>query len=208
MCLFISSLAAPPKIQVYPVRQTLRPGETLYLDCVAFDSSHSVTVVWSRIGAKLPAGASTELAGARLVIQGVQETDAGKFLCCASNFAGKTWGVAEVIVDQASEPIDTATEEMAILGSNLELKCPSKLDNDAAEDLTIWWKVDGSDSLPVNSQLINNELRIQNVQMDNAGRYICTSSLSGAVIDQNSVILKVKGNHQRTFPFFCELGFK
>ena len=114
-------------------------------------------------------------------------------MCTAVNSAGKSEAVAEIIVDRQTQPIDTIVEEIAIVGSNLDLKCPSKL-IDSNIELSVFWKFDNKDELPANSQVVENELRIQSVHPDhNSGRYTCTIFSSGSVIEQISILLKVKG---------------
>ena len=235
---------APPKISIYPPLQTVRPGDTAYIDCVAFDSTgsaSSVTVDWSRLGARLPAGVSTEVAGARLVIRGVQPTDAGRYLCTAANAAGKAWGTGELIVDASEEVVDEGVdgesttgdyhhhkhrldhqEEVVILGSNLDLRCPPppprvkssyypyhQQAEGEEEGVMVWWKFDqlselrDAQQLPPNAQVVDNELRIVGAQLFNAGKYICTtSSMAGAVIDQRAIFLKVKGEFTEFFHSF------
>lgn len=183
---------APPKIQINPQLQTVRPGDTAIIDCVAHDSSHSVTVSWSRIGADVPTGVSIEVNNDKLVIRGAQETDSGRYLCTAVNAAGKAEAVGELIVNSKIEPIDNVKEELTIIGSNIDLKCPSDLIED--QDISITWKFENSEQLPANVKVINKELRIKNLRLENSGRYTCVVSFYNSEIDHNHVVVKVKGN--------------
>lgn len=191
-----------------------------------------MTVDWSRLGdvSQLPAGVSTEVAGARLVIRGVHLTDAGKYLCTAANAAGKAWGTGEVIVEEVEKSISTSgktkegggstststkeedEEVVVLLGSNLELKCPQSKrrhqhqqnyqdeDNEGEEDhdhRLVWWRYEPSreGTLPPNAEPVDGELRLRDVQLYNAGRYLCTTSSArtGVVLNTRAVYLKVKG---------------
>lgn len=151
-----------------------------------------MTVVWSRIGAEMPTGVSTEVGNARLVIRAVQETDAGRYLCTAVNAAGKAEAVGEVIVTRITEPNDNVKEELTIVGSNLDLKCPSEMIDDP--DISVVWKFENSQFLPTNVKMINKELRIRDLRPANAGHYTCVVSVDDFEVDQNKIVVKVKGN--------------
>lgn len=179
-------LAAPPRIQLYPPRQTARPGDTVYVDCVA-SGDQPITIDWSRIGGSLPP--SINVHQGRLEFRGIQFADAGRYLCTAVNAAGKAEGVAEVIVDEDSDFKEILRkEETAFVGSNIELKCHFG----GSPPPTIRWTKD-NDRLPNNAREVNNDLWIRNIRLENAGRYICTATSHLGTLSRDFVVLNVRG---------------
>ncbi|KAG8188529.1 hypothetical protein JTE90_004764 [Oedothorax gibbosus] len=177
------AVVAPPRIQLNPPRQTARPGDIVRIQCTA-SGDQPISIDWSRIGGYL--SPSMVQGAGLLTFQGITANDAGRYLCTAVNAAGKAEGVAEVIVNEET-PIDyVRKEETAFVGSNIQLKCA--VSGSPAPQLD--WSKDGG-ALPDNSRVVNNELWLQDVRMENAGRYICTASNS-AGRTRDYVILNVR----------------
>ena len=121
--------------------------------------------------------------------RGIRYTDAGKYLCTAVNAAGKTEGVAEVIVDEDSDLNDVSrNEETAYVNANVELKCPLGGPNSYS---IVWTKM--GEILPDNAREQKNILFIYNVRPDNAGRYICTVMTERGPEARDFVTLEVRG---------------
>lgn len=184
-------ILVPPRIQIDPPLQTVRPGDAAFIDCAAFDDGHSVTITWSRIGGELPTGVTIEAAtntATRINFQGILLTDAGKYLCTVVNAAGRVEALAEIIVDE--EIINNISEENAIIGANIDLKCPTEF---AEPELYIEWQFENLETFPDNVKIIHNELQIRNAEQNNFGRYICFVNWNGSTIEENIIILSLKG---------------
>ncbi|XP_054720927.1 basement membrane-specific heparan sulfate proteoglycan core protein-like [Uloborus diversus] len=162
------AVVAPPRIQLNPPRQTARPGDIVRVQCTA-TGDQPISIDWSRIGGYL--AQNMVQAGGVLTFQGITSNDAGRYLCTAVNAAGKAEGVAEVVVNEET-PLDyVRKEETAFVGANIQLKCAIS----GSPTPQLEWSKDGG-PLPDNANVINNELWLRNVRLENAGRYICTSS--------------------------------
>ncbi|XP_054159296.1 basement membrane-specific heparan sulfate proteoglycan core protein-like isoform X2 [Oppia nitens] len=178
------AVVAPPKIQLQPIRQTARPGDTVIIECSA-SGDQPITIDWSKIGGLLPPG--VHASSGRLEIRGAQLSDAGRFLCTAVNAAGKAEGVAEVIVEDSDYKDILRKEETAFVGSNIELKCQFS----GSPPPTIRWSKDFG-TLLENVREVNNELWIRNSRLENAGRYMCTVTSDLGVLSRDYVVLNVR----------------
>lgn len=187
----------PPKIRIDPPLQTLRPGDTSYLECVAFDESSHSSITWTRIGSEMPAGITINedvvksndghLRMSRITFHGILFTDAGKYLCTAVNAAGKVEAIAEIIVDD--ERFNNLLIESVLLGSSINLKCPTEF---VERDLHVVWNFDDTDSLPDNVRILNNEITINNIKEYNVGNYICTVHWNDSIIEENCIVINLK----------------
>ncbi|KAH9506007.1 Basement membrane-specific heparan sulfate proteoglycan core protein, variant 5 [Dermatophagoides farinae] len=259
------AVVVPPRIQIDPPLQTVRPGDTAIIDCVAVldndDDDHNndvnddnyydydinlnrhhnnhdynnhhqqsmAQITWSRIDSELPTGiVVTDNVGvrrddlmidgdgdggirsktitSRIIFHGIEYTDAGKYLCTAVNGAGRVEALSEIIVVDGRDP-QNVREEVAILGANLMLRCPTEF-VEPNEDLDIEWQFDSTNEfdyyhhhqnnqslskmLPNNVKIIRNQLHIGSVQMDHVGRYFCHVIWNGSLVEQNAIILTVK----------------
>lgn len=173
-----------------------------------------MTIDWSRLGAsQLPPGVVQNQH--RLEFRGVRFTDAGRYLCTAVNAAGKTEGVAEVIVAESvstptayditssslpvmtSSPFETSSSsyihqeervQTALFGSNVKLRCS------IPDNPTILWFKDGGSSLPSNAKQVSEELWMAQVNYDNTGRYGCSATLqNGQVLTDHVSLVVVTG---------------
>ena len=66
-----------------PARVALVPGEALTLNCSAAGDPQPV-IRWKKQGGQLPVGRSQQSNG-DLVIRGLQESDAGNYICVATS---------------------------------------------------------------------------------------------------------------------------
>ncbi|XP_076325413.1 terribly reduced optic lobes isoform X10 [Tachypleus tridentatus] len=189
------AVIAPPRISVNPTQQTAREGDVVVVQCTA-TGDQPITIDWSKVHEHLPPHVSQR--NGRLEFRGIREADAGRYVCTAVNTAGRAEAVAEIIVN---EPINiTQSKEVtAFVGSNIELSCPI---TGSPQPQTDWTK-DGQ-PLPRNARVVKNKVWLQNVQEENAGRYICTT-VSHAGRTRDYVILNVQASCEY-FEFQCQDG--
>ncbi|XP_040361205.1 basement membrane-specific heparan sulfate proteoglycan core protein isoform X4 [Ixodes scapularis] len=178
------AVIAPPRIQLNPTQQNVRPGHRVFIRCSA-DGEPPISYHWSRVGGQLPP--NTVQTDGVLEFRGIALTDAGRYICTAANAAGKAEGHAEVLVNEGSEIGSLRKEETAFVGSNIELKCP--LTGSSPE--RIEWTKDFR-QLPQNAREVNGELWIKDVQQGNRGRYICVAKNGDSVTSRDAVILHVR----------------
>ncbi|CAN7987967.1 unnamed protein product, partial [Ixodes pacificus] len=178
------AVIAPPRIQLNPTQQNVRPGHRVFIRCSA-DGEPPISYHWSRVGGQLPP--NTVQTDGVLEFRGIALTDAGRYICTAANAAGKAEGHAEVLVNEGSEIGSLRKEETAFVGSNIELKCP--LTGSSPE--RIEWTKDFR-QLPQNAREVNGELWIKDVQQGNQGRYICVAKNGDSVTSRDAVILHVR----------------
>jgi len=89
-------LLAPPRIELNPTRQTVGPGENPSIICTA-TGDEPLHIEWEAIGRPLPYSVSHS--GGILQFHGITYSDAGKYVCKATNAAGTAEAVAEVLVN-------------------------------------------------------------------------------------------------------------
>ncbi|XP_075540319.1 terribly reduced optic lobes isoform X23 [Dermacentor variabilis] len=177
------ALVAPPRIQLNPTQQTVRPGHHVRIQCSAIGEP-PITYHWSRQGGQLPP--STVQRDGILEFRGISVTDAGRYICTAANAAGEAEGVADVRVTEGVEIGSLRKEETAFVGSNIELRCPLTGSPERIE-----WTKDAH-ALPPNAREVNGELWIKDVQQSNEGRYICNAMTGDRLISRDFVILHVR----------------
>lgn len=92
----MTSLVAPPRIDLNPTRQTVGPGENPSIICTA-TGDEPMRIEWEAIGRPLPYSVSHD--SGILQFHGITFSDAGKYICKATNGAGTAEAVAEVSVN-------------------------------------------------------------------------------------------------------------
>jgi hypothetical protein len=91
-CIFIDF----PKIELRPTKQTVKPGESPSINCIA-SGEQPLYVEWEAVGRPLPTSVS-QLNGV-LQFYGITFSDAGKYVCKVWNDLGTAESVAEVTVE-------------------------------------------------------------------------------------------------------------
>lgn len=95
ICLY-NILSAPPRIVLIPPRQTVRSGESPSIECRT-NGDEPMTIEWNAIGRSLPYSVTHNRG--LLQFHGITYSDAGKYVCKATNDAGTAEAVAEVLVN-------------------------------------------------------------------------------------------------------------
>lgn len=116
-------------------------------------------------------------------------SDAGRYVCQATNVGGMSESIAEVRVNAAPPPPtqsqspltgslsrQTRRELTGVVGQTLEIRC-----NVRATSAVSWTK-DGQ-APPRSNMIFGPMLTILNLQLNDAGRYICETADASDVID-------------------------
>ncbi|XP_063983584.1 basement membrane-specific heparan sulfate proteoglycan core protein-like isoform X16 [Diachasmimorpha longicaudata] len=156
-----------PRIELNPSTQTVAPGESPSIVCTA-TGDQPLTIQWSSIGRQLPSSVTDD--NGVLRFHGITYTDAGKYVCKATNSAGTAEAVAEVLVNAEiyRDPGIRAVERdiNAVAGTSIKLRC------DTRERVQIHWMRENM-HLPRNARIQNNQLQLERVRPEDSGRYIC-----------------------------------
>jgi len=162
-------IAASPRVRLDPPSQIVRPGDSPQIECQIIQGDQPIDIQWSREGSsQLPRSVAQN--GAILQFQRIAVSDQGRYVCKASNEAGQSEAVAEVIVNDAGD--DGAIIETQQLSSSqgATVDLPCRL---AASDDMKWQREGGS--LPQSATQVRTALRIERVTVEDSGKYICTS---------------------------------
>ncbi|XP_076397846.1 terribly reduced optic lobes isoform X10 [Megachile rotundata] len=158
---------SPPRIVLNPPRQTVRSGENPSIVC-STTGDEPMSIEWAAIGHNLPPTVTRD----RGILQfhGITYSDAGKYVCKATNDAGTAEAVAEVLVNE--HPYDdtgvhaTQRDVMAYAGQPVRLQCTVR------ERATIHWSRD-SQPLPSTARIEGDYLELPRARPEDSGRYIC-----------------------------------
>ncbi|CAB3365823.1 Hypothetical predicted protein [Cloeon dipterum] len=155
----------PLSVKLNPSRQTVRPGDNALITCEA-TGVEPITLSWERVGSVMPR--SVETYNGRLQFRGIEVTDAGRYICRATNRVGSAEAAAEVIVEDSVPPpfVRAASRQVTTpVGSNIVLNCES-------QERIEWTRL--RLALPPTVEVRGNEISLQNVQLEDAGRYSCS----------------------------------
>ncbi|XP_065349469.1 basement membrane-specific heparan sulfate proteoglycan core protein isoform X2 [Cloeon dipterum] len=155
----------PLGVKLNPSRQTVRPGDNALITCEATGVA-PITLSWERVGSVMPR--SVETYNGRLQFRGIEVTDAGRYICRATNRIGSAEAAAEVIVEDSVPPpfVRAASRQVTTpVGSNIVLNCES-------QERVEWTRL--RLALPPTVEVRGNEISLQNVQLEDAGRYSCS----------------------------------
>ncbi|XP_059491072.1 basement membrane-specific heparan sulfate proteoglycan core protein isoform X8 [Neocloeon triangulifer] len=156
----------PLRVKLNPNRQTVRPGDNALITCEA-SGEGPITLSWERLRQPMPR--SVQTSDGRLQFRGIEVTDAGRYICRATNRDGSADATADVIVEDSAPPplVKARTRQVSTqVGSNIILRCESS-------DSVLWSK-DGQFGLPPTASAQGNEISFLNTQLEDAGRYLCT----------------------------------
>ncbi|XP_056132043.1 hemicentin-1 [Lampris incognitus] len=162
----------------------------LTLECLA-DSDPPPNIEWYKDEVKLQLGGRVQqLAGGQyLEIQDVRPEDSGQYSCVVTNMAGSTslFFTVEIllppVIKESSSVVTAHLSQDAIL--------PCEVEGNVSP--TVMWRKDGFPVVHDNNKytmLSVGSLRIQGVQLSDAGRYYCTVS-NQAGSDHRGIDLRV-----------------
>ncbi|XP_050453317.1 basement membrane-specific heparan sulfate proteoglycan core protein isoform X8 [Cataglyphis hispanica] len=168
-------IISPPRIELNPTRQTVGPGENPSIICTA-TGDEPLHIEWEAIGRPLPHSVSHD----RGILQfhGITYSDAGKYVCKATNGAGTAEAVAEVLVNEHSyDDTEVRAEQRDVVthaGNSVRLRCVVR------ERATIHWSREGQ-ALPSTARIGEDYLELTQVKPEDSGRYICQAQTSRGV---------------------------
>ncbi|XP_037075728.1 basement membrane-specific heparan sulfate proteoglycan core protein-like isoform X4 [Pollicipes pollicipes] len=174
---------APPRIQLNPARQVVRPGDNAIIYCSA-TGDQPITLRWDKVNDRLPPSATVR--GGELNFRGISVSDAGRYLCTAVNSAGRSEGVTEVIVNDGPSVTSLDPDVTAYVGSTATLRC----DTTGYEGRLTWRRSDAP--LPPGAVYDGNSLRLENVDESMSGTYFCEIRELSGESGQASVRLTVQ----------------
>ena len=113
------------------------------------------------------------MSGPVLQFRGIAVSDAGRYVCRASNSAGQAEAVAEVIVlgggqTEAGEGSLEPQQLSSSQGATVDLPCRLSPSSDLS------WSREGG-RIPERARQMGNMLRIEAVSVEDSGRYVCTA---------------------------------
>ncbi|XP_076684002.1 terribly reduced optic lobes isoform X2 [Andrena cerasifolii] len=158
---------SPPRIVLTPPRQTVGPGENPSIICSA-TGDEPMIIEWAAIGRNLPHSVSHDRGV--LHFHGITYSDAGKYVCKASNDAGTAEAVAEVLVNdypyEGTGVRATQRDVSAYAGHPVRLQCV------AAERADVHWSRE-EQALPTSARIEGDFLELPRAMPEDSGRYIC-----------------------------------
>ena len=136
--------------------------------CEVTQGDPPVRVSWSREAAPMPRTVSQS--GPVLQFRGIAVSDAGRYVCRASNSAGQAEAVAEVIVlgGGQTEAGEGDQQLSSSQGATVDLPCRLFPSSDLS------WSREGG-RIPERARQVGNTLRIEAVSVEDSGTYVCTA---------------------------------
>ncbi|XP_046669711.1 basement membrane-specific heparan sulfate proteoglycan core protein isoform X9 [Homalodisca vitripennis] len=190
----------PMQIRLDPERQVVRPGDNARITCSA-TGEQPITINWQSANNQ-PLPASVRVSGGVIEFLGIQESDAGRYLCKASNMRGILEATADVIVNENNSGSLRAVDRnpSAMEGTNIQLRC------DTRDNQRITWSRENG-PLPSRASIQGHILQIDNLQLGDAGRYICQTDIYGQsshTSAQDYIDLRVELNPCTLDEFSCK----
>ncbi|KAJ7306581.1 hypothetical protein JRQ81_009947, partial [Phrynocephalus forsythii] len=172
--------------------QTVLAGSAVEFECLAFGEP-TPRVTWSKVGGRVRPGA---LASGNVVkIEQVEQRDAGKYRCTATNEVGTVQ--SHVILHVQSLPQIAAQPEVKEVSAGSRVVFPCLASGFPVPDVA-WTKLEGD--LPESVRLEGNVLTLPAAQPKDAGIYVCTASNRQGKVTAFSM-LKVR---ERVVPYFTQ----
>ncbi|XP_048254248.1 roundabout homolog 2-like isoform X2 [Haliotis rufescens] len=164
-----------------PSSATVATGETATFHCKPPKGEPEPKVLWQRNEDPLTIDGRISMNNnGDLVIENVQVTDGGEYTCLALNKGGEKLSPrARLTVLEKPKIRQLPDDIQANEGDTVELKCQAIGD---PEPTVTWKKQDGRISYGRARQLNDGTLRIEKVQAEDDGQYICVAeNLAGTV---------------------------
>ncbi|XP_058849388.1 basement membrane-specific heparan sulfate proteoglycan core protein-like isoform X4 [Acipenser ruthenus] len=159
---------SPPYATFLPNDLTVRVGEVIRLQCLAH-GTHPLQYQWSKVNGTLPTRA--EVQEGTLQINLATAADSGTYKCVVKNNVGTSNSLAKVNVRSPLSVRVSPQIEVKGRGSTVEFTCSA---TGGAKTRIEWLKEGGS--LPPNHHVDNGVLRIENLEQDNEGVYVCRAT--------------------------------
>ncbi|XP_039223672.1 basement membrane-specific heparan sulfate proteoglycan core protein isoform X11 [Crotalus tigris] len=172
--------------------QTVLVGSAVEFECLAFgDPKPDIT--WSKVGGQLRPGVLAS--GGLVKIERVEQADAGKYRCTATNNVGTVQ--SHVILHVQSSPHVAAQPEVREVSAGSTVVFPCSASGFPVPEIK-WTKLEGE--LPRHAQLEGHSLTIPSARPEDTGVYVCTASNRQGKGTAFSM-LKVR---ERVVPYFTQ----
>ncbi|VDP91779.1 unnamed protein product, partial [Echinostoma caproni] len=152
-----------------PDNKAVNVGDTVVLECVPPNGLPKPSVSWTRDGSVLTESHRIQIIEhSNLKIHPVKQSDAGSYQCRAENFAGRWESSPSTLTVQRKPRFTSAPgNKQAVVGESVDFQC---LAADVPNSTIVWRKSMGK----MRAKLWNKRsLRIENVQLSDAGDYVC-----------------------------------
>ncbi|XP_043520278.1 basement membrane-specific heparan sulfate proteoglycan core protein isoform X8 [Frieseomelitta varia] len=162
---FHVEVLSPPRIVLVPPRQIVLSGENPSIECRT-TGDEPMTIEWDAIGRSLPHSVTHHRG--LLQFHGITYSDAGKYVCKATNEAGTAEAVAEVLVNEhGNEEVKADQKDIfTYAGQAVRLRCT------IGEKATVHWSRE-EQPLPPGARIVGDYLEIPRARPEDSGRYIC-----------------------------------
>ncbi|XP_032087651.1 basement membrane-specific heparan sulfate proteoglycan core protein isoform X2 [Thamnophis elegans] len=148
--------------------QTVLAGNAVEFECLAFgDPKPDLT--WSKVGGQLRPGVLAS--GGLVKIERVEQADAGKYRCTATNNVGTVQ--SHVILHVQSVPQVAAQPEVKEVSTGSTVIFPCSASGFPVPEIK-WTKLEGE--LPRHARLEGHSLIIPSARLEDTGVYVCTAS--------------------------------
>ncbi|KAM6434636.1 basement membrane-specific heparan sulfate proteoglycan core protein isoform 6-T6 [Liasis olivaceus] len=172
--------------------QTVLVGTSMEFECLAFGDPKPV-ITWSKVGGQLRPGVLAS--GSLVKIERVEQADAGKYRCTATNDAGAVQ--SHVILHVQSVPQVAAQPEVKEVSAGSTVVFPCTASGFPVPEIK-WTKLEGE--LPSDARLEGSSLTIPAARPEDTGVYVCTASNRQGKGTAFSM-LKVR---ERVVPYFTQ----
>ncbi|VDK83743.1 unnamed protein product, partial [Litomosoides sigmodontis] len=179
----MAQMSTSPKIRVIRDRQMIGRGDRVTLECIVVRGNPKPQIAWFRGGREISSSKYITIDENKLIIQGVQDSDAGSYTCTAQNLAGRDSGI--INLDVGSMPTIIPTPE--IVRVNIERTVALQCRAIGYPLPKITWRRNG---VPV--EKLTARIKILpdgNVQTDDQDRYTCTAENTFGRQDKATVLL-------------------
>jgi hypothetical protein len=184
-----------------------REGESVTLRCQT--DSRDVRIDWMNpSGEYLPSESDGSL-----ILYEAKRADSGYYICSVTNRYGSTRAQLQLQISgeqprqELKVQLQPKTKSVSV-GGSAEFVCnvvSGGGGGDRSEPLLRWSRAGGA-SMPTYHTVSGNILRIQNVQEEDAGRYICTAQTTDGSMNFDAAYLQIsKRDPNSAFPVFIRM---
>lgn len=172
-----------PEIVTKPKNQTVKEGETVYLDCET--TSHPVAKIsWTKDGTPFVTTRNIRLflhQNGTLVISKAKTSDSGTYSCIADHPGG--WTESAVAKVEVMGFVRIKSIHYHVVNANLHTRQRIECNFEGYPPITVSWKKAGGEDITQLSHIKheNNELHFKSIEKTDQGQYLCTGENSFSV---------------------------
>uniref|UniRef100_A0A915KEW4 Ig-like domain-containing protein n=1 Tax=Romanomermis culicivorax TaxID=13658 RepID=A0A915KEW4_ROMCU len=184
---FIMDVLAPPAFKAKTVDYEVVEGRSVTLDC-AVNTVLKPSFLWIKSNSSILSGGNVMLSngGQHLIILKSRASDAGKYICRSTNFAGTTeiQITLKVLIPPKIDLSNVVGNPLAKLNQSVTLECPA---SGYPVPIIKWYRdrklIHRTDDRYVLSSN-NQTIKLMNVQSADAGIYSCLAENKAGKIEQ------------------------